>query len=190
MHHSFPHFLYSENSFKKKQQKQVGRAIDSSRLYPVKVDFQRRILWSLYKVGCCEMGISPLTEWTVFNERENSGFALRSCFERCTAKKIKTQKRPGGWACGSFVFLNVSATRGGRANPSKTSERSSSYKIQIYCQISAHKTLKKRLQKNQIFFITGYSKPRQSAKFKGMFPQNQRHRGTIFNQAEFASLPF
>lgn len=63
------------------------------------------------------------------------------------------------------------------------------FKFIVRSRHTKHST-KKRLQKNLIFFITGYSKPRQSAKFKGMCPQNQRHRGTIFNQAEFASLPF
>lgn len=32
----------------------------------------------------------------------------------------------------------------------------------------------KHLKKKKIFFITGYSKPYQSAKFKGMFTQSQR----------------
>ena len=57
-----------------------------------------------------------------------------------------------------------------------THEDSSSYKIQFYCQNSAHKTLQNDCKKKKKLVDNSSShnwrfKPHQSANFKGMFPQ-------------------
>ena len=66
-----------------------------------------------------------------------------------------------------------------------THKDNSSYKIQFYCQNSAHKTLQNDCKKKKKILVDNSSshnwrfKPHQSANFKGMFPQKDTN-GRLF----------
>lgn len=61
-------------------------------------------------------------------------------------------------------------------------KNNSSYKIQFYCQNSAHKTLENDCKKHWLIVNSSnwIFKPHQSTNFEGMFPQNQRYKWTLF----------